>query len=221
MERSEDAAGDLLEALQALPLFPLPEAVLLPGALMPLHVFEPRYRKMIRDALDGHRALAVVNIPDPDRADESGQPVIARVAGAGTIVDYTELPSGRYDILVRGRARVELEELPFEPPYRRAKAKVLLSTEEDVSSTQVAALTASATAFITVVRERDRTFDFRMPKLAEPGALVDHYAQHLLMDSRDRQRALETTRVGERVSFVTDTLVTQRLTLTGGPSSVN
>src|SRR3954462_2326372 len=102
---------DLGPALSALPLFPLP-TVLFPGAMLPLHIFEPRYRAMIRDALDTHRALAVVLITDPNTLDEHGHPVIAEIAGAGVIVDHAELPSGRFNILVRGRARVRLEELP-------------------------------------------------------------------------------------------------------------
>lgn len=212
---------DLTAALDALPLFPLPGAVLLPGALLPLHVFEARYRQMVRDAIDGHRAIGVVCIPSVDRVDASGQPIIARVAGAGTIVDYSELPSGRYNILLRGRARVALEELPFAPPYRRARATVLPPTDEKVSPTHVAALVSSATAFVALVRERDRSFDFRMPKLSEPGTLVDHCAQHLLIDARDRQTALETISVAARVLLVTETLALQQLTLAGDKGGMN
>src|SRR5580700_10422501 len=93
---------DLAAALPALPLFPLP-TVLFPGALLPLHVFEPRYRQMVRDALDTHSALGVVFVTDADALDEHGHPRIARIAGAGIIVDHAELPSGRFNILVRGR----------------------------------------------------------------------------------------------------------------------
>ena len=53
---------DYQDALEALPLFPLPQAVLMPGTTMPLFVFEPRYKRMVRDALDSHRSIAVVQI---------------------------------------------------------------------------------------------------------------------------------------------------------------
>lgn len=221
MSDPPDKPFDLAAALTALPLFPLPQAVLLPGALLPLHVFEPRYRKMVRDAVDGHAVIGLVCIPAPNRVDESGQPRIARVAGAGVIMDYSELPSGRFNILLRGRARVSLEELPFEPPYRRARATVLPSTDENVSSTHVAALVSSATAFVSLVRERDRSFDFRMPKLSNPSMLVDHCAQHLLIDVRDRQTVLETTSVAARILLVTETLAMQQLTLSGDTGGMN
>ena len=217
----EPVAPDIAPALDELPLFPLPHVVLLPGALMPLHIFEPRYRTMVRDALASHRALGIVQIADPEKHHENGQPAIARVAGVGTIVDHAELPSGRYNIVLRGRARVELVELPFVPPYRRAKATVLPSREENLSSTAIAALIATATTFVTLVRQRDKSFDFRMPKLSDAGSLVDHCAQHLLIDARDRQLALETTSVAERVRLVTETLALQHMGLAGGSKGLN
>lgn len=220
MESQPPRSGDLTAALDALPLFPLPSAVLLPGALMPLHIFEPRYRRMIRDALDGHRALAIVCITGSE-VDQHGHPPIASVAGAGTIVDYAELPSGRYNIVVKGRARVSLEELPFETPYRRARATVLSSVEDSVAATDIAGLVASANSFVALVRGREPSFEFRMPSSSEPGVLADHCAQHLLVDARDRQKTLEMLKVSERVQHVTEVLAMQRMTLVGPSGPVN
>lgn len=206
---------ELAPALDALPLFPLPQAVLMPGALLPLHVFEPRYRAMVRDALAGHRSIAVVQILEPLAMGDEGHPVIAKIAGVGTIVDHVELPSGRFNIVLRGRARVALAELPFVPPYRRARATVLESVGASPSSHDVAALIATATAFVALVRERDDSFEFRLPKLSDPGQLVDHCAQQLLVDGRDRQRALDELDVTERVRLVTETIALQQLSLSG------
>lgn len=219
-ERARDPAS-LGPALEALPLFPLPGVVLMPNALLPLYVFEPRYRKMVRDALDGHQAIGVVQLSEPAMQDPRGQPSIARIAGVGTIIDSTELPNGRYQILLRGRARVELEELPFIPPYRRARARVLTSTDENVSSTATAALIAVATGFAALLHDRDKSFDFRMPKLSDAGGIADHCAQHLLIDGRDRQAALETTSVNSRVRLVTETLAMQQLSLSGTKGTKN
>ena len=111
MDAESPRAFDLAPALTALPLFPLPQTVLFPGALLPLHVFEPRYRALVRDVLKTHRSLSVVLITDPGQIDEHGHPAIAPVAGVGIIIDHAELPGGRYNILLRGRARVALAEL--------------------------------------------------------------------------------------------------------------
>jgi ATP-dependent Lon protease len=212
---------DLGPALSALPLFPL-STVLFPGALLPLHVFEPRYRTMIRDVLDGHRALAVVLVTAPDDLDEHDHPRIASIAGAGVIVDHVDLPGGRFNILVRGRARVSLAELPFgEKPYRRAQATVIEEPAVEVPPSELAALVSAAAAFAARVRERDRTFELPLPKDAPAGAVADLCAHHLVLDARERQAALETLEVRARVRRVAEALALQRLALSGDPRDMN
>lgn len=217
--------ADLAPALDALPLFPLPQTVLFPGALLPLHVFEPRYRALVRDVLQSHRALSVVFITDPDDVDEHGHPAIASVAGVGVIIDHAELAGGRYNILLRGRARVRLEELPFVPPYRRAKATVLGpppgAPSADVPSSDLSALIATATSFTALVRERDKSFDFRLPQGASPALIADLCAHHLVLDGRERQSILEMEDAVGRVRHVTEVLALQRLMLSGEPRDMN
>jgi ATP-dependent Lon protease len=211
---------DLIAALDDLALFPLP-TLLFPGALLPLHVFEPRYRAMVKDALDGSRVLAVVLIAGQDGVDAQGHPRIAQVATAGEVVDHVELPGGRFNVLVRGRARVQLHELPFgEKPYRRARATILDSSG-DATAQDVAALFSTANAFAARVREREPKFDFPVAKDLPAGALADLCAHHLVLDARERQTILETLDVGARVRRVTDALALQRLALGSDPRDVN
>jgi Lon protease-like protein len=221
---SSPASGglrDLAPALPSLPLFPLP-TVLFPGAMMPLHIFEPRYRAMVRDAIEGHQALAVVLVTGPEELDEHGHPQIAKIAGAGIIIDHVELPSGRFNILVRGRARVALEELPFgDKPYRRARATVLAAPPGEAAPSDLSALISSATAFASRVRERDPSFEFPLPRDTPAGAVADLCAHHLVLDARERQAALETLEVGARVRRVTEVLALQRLALSNDPRDMN
>ena len=204
---------DLDRALEALPLFPLPQAVLFPGAMLPLHIFEPRYRAMIRAALEGGRVLAVVLVPSPDEVDAHGHPALAHVAGLGEIVDHAELAGGRYNILLRGRARVRLRELPFEAPFRRARAEILEPPAFDVAPADVTALVSAATAFASVVKKRDKSFEFRFPKDGTPSLLADLCAHHLVLDAQERQAVLETLDPLARVRRVIRALAVQRLAL--------
>jgi Lon protease-like protein len=213
MTSDPSAQLDIGAALGALPLFPLPQAVLFPGAVLPLHVFEPRYKAMIRDCLASHRTLSVVQIVGADALDEHGHPAVATIAGVGTIVDHAELSEGRFNILVRGRARVRLEELPFVSPYRTAKATVLETNEAEAPERDVTALISNATSFVALVRERDRDFDFRLPKGASPGAVADICAHHLVIDAAERQEILETLDLGDRLLRVTEAIALQRLAL--------
>lgn len=212
MSDEVEVPEDLESALEALPLFPLRQAVLFPGALLPLHVFEPRYRQLVEDVLKTHRTLCVPQVVE-GRDDAEGHPRISNVAGVGTILEHAELPGGRYNIVLLGRARVELDELPFVPPYRRARAKLLRTTSEDaVPALELTALHAAVQAFAKLVREKDSDFELRLPN--GPTALfVDACAHHLILDARQRQEALEELDVASRVRHVTDVLTIQRATL--------
>src|SRR5438874_8582937 len=107
-----DDAERVRRALTNLPIFPLPGAVLLPHELVPLHIFEPRYRKMTRDCEEGPRVMALANIPD-DAAGAETPPRVLPVMGAGVLARVDKLPDGRFNIVLRGvlRARIA-NELP-------------------------------------------------------------------------------------------------------------
>ncbi len=206
----------LREALEALPLFPLPQVALFPGATLPLHVFEPRYQALVRDVLATHRILSVVQITAQSPVDKNGHPPIAAVAGVGVIIDHMEMPGGRYNILLKGLGVVRLAELPFSSPYRRARATVIPDEEETVTASDMTALLSSAASFARVVREREKGFELKLPRDASPALAADLCAAQLLLDGADRQRALEERNVRRRVQLVTERVVLQQVALKPG-----
>jgi Lon protease-like protein len=110
--------------LEELCIFPLPDIVLFPYTVLPLHVFEPRYRELVRDARREGLPVAMTRIVGEARESAQGEaPRVHSVAGVGTLHSMAELPDGRFLIELLGRARVRiLEELPLEKPYRRVRA---------------------------------------------------------------------------------------------------
>jgi len=200
-----NATYDLKHALDELPIFPLPRLVFFPNTMLPLHVFESRYRKMLADCLETHGAMAVVRLGPKDK--------IARVAGAGIVVHHETLPDGRSNLVLAGSARVELEELPFLPPYRRARARVLEPVHTHVPEKDHAALVAAATDFVREVRRHDSDFSFELPQSRGPGVLADVCAAHLIVDADVRQRLLEELDDAARVRVVIEELAAQRLSL--------
>ena len=99
--------------------------VLFPHALLPLHIFEERYRAMMRDVLTGTRFLAI-SLLVPDARAEEELPAVQPIAGVGEVVMAHELPDGRFNLVVRGRARIRIDrELPSGRPYRLVTATVL------------------------------------------------------------------------------------------------
>jgi Lon protease-like protein len=204
---------DLDAALEALPIFPLSQVVLFPQALLPLHIFEPRYRALLKDCLATHGAMAMVLLLGSVRESSGDLPPVASVAGAGIVIEHQPLPDGRANILLHGRARVRLEELPFVPPYRRARATLLRDVDDPACVSDRAALLACAEAFAAEVRQRNPEFSFRIPPNLEAGVLSDYCAHHLLVDTTLRQRLLEELRPAERVRLVTGELAAQHSAL--------
>jgi Lon protease-like protein len=193
-------------SLHAMPVFPLSGVVLFPGALLPLHIFEPRYRRMLADCLATHRCMAMAFVVGEGDADDlAGSPRIARVAGAGVIVHHAPLPDGRSNIVLQGRARVELEELSFLAPYRRARARVLSDVQSPVTAVERTGLHAAAAAFAASARKTE----FELPSGITPGAAADLCAHRLVSDPEARQRAIEELDVAARVRLVTSTLAEQ------------
>jgi Lon protease-like protein len=110
-------------------LFPLPNLVLFPHAMQPLHIFEPRYRQMTSDALEGDRLIAMV-LPLPGwEKDYAGSPAIHRVACLGQIVAEHPLEDGRFNLLLRGVQRIRIdEEFLAKKLYRTARCTPLQET---------------------------------------------------------------------------------------------
>jgi len=116
----------------AMPLFPLPDAVLLPHAVQPLHIHEPRYRKMISDCLDRSGQLAMATFSDCEECDDC--PSLRPAVCIGQIVQHDSLPDGCHNILLHGvcRARIDtLMEADDERPYRMAKLKPIEPVEKE------------------------------------------------------------------------------------------
>ena len=111
-----------IEYARPIPLFPLPQCVLLPHATIPLHIFEPRYRAMVADVLDGRGLIAMARFQGPvSKACYEGKPPIRPHVCIGMVVRHQALDDGRYHILLQGVARGRIvEELPHDP-YRIAR----------------------------------------------------------------------------------------------------
>ena len=107
-------------------LFPLPNLVLFPSVIQPLHVFELRYRQLMEDALAGDRLFALVLLRPGWEEDYHLQPPVHAVACLGRITNEQRLADGRFNLLLHGLSRIRiLKELPGDKLYRRARVELL------------------------------------------------------------------------------------------------
>lgn len=222
----------LEDALDRLPIFPLPEVVLFPEAVLPLHVFEPRYRTMLRDCLRTHGAMAVAQIVPG--VDEHGRPRIAAISGGGVVVEHEPLGDGRAKIVLLGRARLRLDE--FAPddavdalgqplPYRLARAEVLDDLPVLVPERDRAALVAAAAMFVAELKRHEPSVSVTIPATLDAAHLADLSAYQLVADPEVRQAALRELDPRARVAMVFDALIRQRAALAapsgGGERGLN
>ena len=103
-----------------LPLFPLPNVVLFPNVFLPLHIFEPRYREMVADALAGDRMIGMVLLQPGWEPAYEGRPAVYPIGCSGVITHAERLPDGRFHIVLHGIERFRIVREDHARSYRRA-----------------------------------------------------------------------------------------------------
>jgi Lon protease-like protein len=218
------SAWSLQQTRFRVPVFPLPKLVMFPGTLLPLHIFEPRYREMLRDCLKTEtRLLAVAQLRPGWEPEYNGKPAIYDVGGVGSVEEHRHNPDGTYDVVLRAFARVKLEELPSQTlRYRRATATVLHErTSEPVNADEVTAVMSLASNITNIVRRALPGFALQTTSEDGPGLLSDRIADQFVLDPVARQNLLETLDVGARLKTLMNHLAQLHMALcsSGGSGS--
>lgn len=176
-----------------IPIFPLPNAVLFPGTLMPLHIFEPRYRSLVAESLSADSKIGVVLLRPGQEMDGPSPPEVYSTGSVGEITKHWELEDGRYNILLNGNARFEIVAfLPGASPYRRARVRLnpeLLPKGDSVETTQLDLVDR----FGELIDELGTNDEADLSTLSdlEFGALVNTICMAMRMDPHQRQGLLE------------------------------
>jgi Lon protease-like protein len=205
------------------PIFPLPKLVLFPGTLLPLHIFEPRYRNMLNDALLGEqRLIAVVQLKPGWEQQKAAPPPIYDVAGIGKIAAHTRNRDGTFDIVLDAVARVRLHELePDGLLYRRATATVLRerTPKDEVRISEVTALLSLASRIASIVQRALPGFALQATQDDSPAVLSDRIADQFVLAPAARQDLLETLDVGSRIRSLMVQLAQLHLALCSSDNS--
>lgn len=196
-------------SLERLRLFPLPDTVFFPGTVLPLHVFEPRYRAMVADALEEDRVMAVALLKPGYEGDYGGCPPVYDVVGVGRITSVQQAKDGRYYLALHGlcRARI-LGEHPPVRPYRLARAElqpdVLPDGGEEALRPDVDTLRSCLDRLMRRMPDRHEALAELMAQVASAGSLSDVLCAAALESAEDRQGALACANVRERLRMATD-----------------
>jgi Lon protease-like protein len=191
-----------------LPIFPLPELTFFPHTLLPLHVFEARYRAMVMDCLARDKRMAVVGLKPGYEPTYEGKPAVYPIAGVGRIVQCERLATGRFNILLKGESRVRIDhELPADTLYRMVAGTLLGETGADGDG--VGALTERVTGRCLGILRAVKRPTAEMEKAlsgAGPGAVCDRIASAIIPEAAARQALLEEVDVARRLSKLAEGL---------------
>ena len=115
-----------------LPVFPLPAVLLLPGARLPLNIFEPRYLQMLDEAIAGNRLIGIVQPGFDGSVGDDGEPTLCEVGCIGRVISFAETGDGRYLISLQGVCRFRIgRELAVKTPFRQCQIVPFLSDLDD------------------------------------------------------------------------------------------
>jgi len=168
-----------------LAIFPLPGAIVFPGLQLPLHIFEPRYRTMVGDALVKDKRIGMIQ---PQSALE-GAPLFD-VGCVGKIADVEALDDGRYNIVLEGEARFRVRrELDVSTPYRQVEAELMPEpVDEILSSVERASFEREARHFASA---QGYSVDWESVERLDDVVLINGVSQIAPFDSAAKQALLE------------------------------
>lgn len=196
----------------SVPLFPLPDVVLFPGVSLPLRIFEPRYRAMIADALEGNRVIGMVLLRPGYEADYEGRPPIFAVGCAGEITQVERLANGEYTLVLRGLQKFHVMSEAPGGAYRVAQITPL---PEPLPEPQAAAIRAERQrAAMLLAPVIDRLGLTPVPETISDAGLVIVLAQILELTPPEWQALLELDGVLARLRSLAEQL--EALMLPGG-----
>jgi uncharacterized protein len=188
-----------------IPIFPLPNVVFFPRMPLPLHIFEPRYRAMVRDAVRGARLIGMTLLRGDWQQDYAGTPEIFGVGTVGELARSEELPDGRFDIVLRGLREFVIHRELTRAPYREAVVSWRESPRDGLPPRMRAGIGA------VVLRYLQRTGRAGAEtQLVETGVddetFVNFLAQNLDLDPLERQALLEAASLDDRARRLVDVL---------------
>jgi hypothetical protein len=192
-----------------IPVFPLPDVVLFPGVFLPLHIFEMRYREMVKDSLAGDRLIGVSLLRPGWDHDAEGRPAIYPIGCVGLISHVEELPDGRYNMVLRGveKFRVVREEEQTRA-YRRAAVDYFEERMTDADRESVRRQRHQLERLLTAVADApEQTF----PSNLSDEEVINALAQYLDLEPIERQALLEQDGVARRCGALIELLEMKEL----------
>lgn len=189
-----------------IPVFPLPNVVFFPKTYLPLHIFEPRYREMITDAVAGGQCVGMVLLKEGWEDDYYGNPPIFDMGCVGRLVSVQPLPDGRFNILLQGLHRFEICEQLYDKSYRQARVR--LKPNEGAVSLDPAIRTVLVRLLDSYLSTSDDGHQWKglLRQATDDEVLVNSLASYLDLTPVEKQFLMEADSLHQRARRLNDLL---------------
>lgn len=185
-----------------IPLFPLPDVVLFPRSSLPLHIFEPRYRKMVADALRGHKTIGMILLRPGWETDYYGRPPVFASGCAGRIETCQTLADGKYNLVLKGLSRFRVVEEHGGEPYRLATVEPRPEEESEAADLD----SARRRVLAAIGKAEDGPATMVLNADLPHGVFVDALSQSLPLAPVERQSLLDCDSVAGRYTRLLEIL---------------
>ena len=188
-----------------IPVFPLPNVVLFPGVPLPLHIFEPRYRELVRDAAANHEIIGMALLRGEWQQRYHENPDIFETGCAGKIVNVEELPDGKFNILLHGLREFSIARHLFDRAYRQAEVRWRCAGQRRID---VACRTRLIDLLRRFLHAQPNTPADRLlhDQTLADDLLVNFFSYALEIAPLEKQGLLEAATLPERAERLTDIL---------------
>jgi Lon protease-like protein len=196
------------------PIFPLAGAILFPRSQLPLHIFEPRYREMVRDAIDGPGRIAMIQ---PQRLDDDNKAPLYAVGCVGELVGVEELDDGRFNIVLLGSNRFRLiREAELGGAYRSAEVDIAAFDDEEPAPLPLMRRAEVEQEARRLGDAMGLVVDWAAVARLDDETLVNAIAQVAPFDIGAKQALLEQPSLDGRADLLVQLMQFHRMAVTGG-----
>ncbi|MSQ46929.1 MAG: hypothetical protein EXR78_00850 [Deltaproteobacteria bacterium] len=206
----------MVELPSLIPIFPLPNVVLFPQVMLPLHIFEPRYRKMVRDTESQSPPLIGMALLRGNWQDQyEGNPEVFSIGCAGEMVRVSPLPDGRFNLLLQGLRRYHIREEVFTEGYRQARVEWDPPLKEELDAGRRQGLRQMLDQYL---KKNEQVRKILSDPNLDDDFLVNFFAFHLDFSPIEKQSLLEVQPLVERADRLRE-MLDFKLTETALPES--
>lgn len=188
------------------PLFPLPNVVFFPNSLLPLHVFEPRYRQMVDDIIESERIIGMVLLKPGWEKNYYGNPEIFNIACMGKIVSIEEMDEGKSNIVLYGLKRIKINDIVNELPYRVASVKVLEDVHYQNEEVYQKRLVELISKWNSILGDEQKSHKINIDTSMSIENLTDVLTPSIISNVYQRQELLEEINILKRAERIIEHL---------------